>query len=663
MKQYATIFRDFDDKMVSKETLRKTYGALHHTQDKINHHLQSSKVNKPKFSNQTWIRSYCSLQRFNVPACSSHGIHPRILLSYTYFSTNSHTQCNKNYEAFSSLLPTMRVSNRNIQYVLSLIDSNVSSVPHSDLWDNVSNFENKGADVFIHAKVAALYSFNHDYYFFMNCGSRGPYVHDWSCPFVNRFQKIENLGIVGTHISREIDEHVQTHAFMMPLNVTREILYPLWREPERIGRSLLTKDFVVSYEIRLSQKIKDRGYKLNALSNEPFELLNPAGQVSDPYSTVFQKYGGEILLQRTHLMQLDKYDECKDVFLHFYEKEIHFPNIIARPSDVEKHCCRHLNFENYHKNTKELSIMSKNTENRKHFREWMESQWPKQTIYTTKKILISISYIERERFRKNTQFVISNLKMINSKNVVKIIVVNGMLHNLIFDEDDVFAIFRRKNTGFDFGAYAFVLDFLDVRKNNPYQFDKFLFLNGGVQGPFIPVWYSSLQSTWLNAFFPTDSRVALVTTAVTCIQEEDLCVKYGLTKKNPKANSFVFSITNNEILNKLIDRDIFKQHMSKTEAICNGEYKMSDVIHESSYTMKSLQLAYQWTNWSNKLNHNCNDNEFSARNNKYFGISLSPFETLFHKREWGDDVPYNERFVRKEETKRYVSWRTGHIYF
>lgn len=662
MKRHTVIFAEFDRGVVPLGQLKRKYESLKDQADRVAlDRLQRSRARTPPFSNKTWIRSYCAFRRFEASACSLIDQRVTVLLSYAYHSRDVRSQCHLNYEAFSAVLLRAKTRPENVEYALSVIDSPRENIEgHRGAWDEVFFFENKGADVHVHAEVAASDAFRHDYYFFMNCGARGPYVSDWSCPFLRRFEQDRSVGIVGTHLSHEIDEHVQTHAFMVPRNVARDTLYPLWRKQPEHGRSLLSQEVVVAYEIRLSQDIKRGGYRLSALSNGTRGQLNPSTQVSDPYTTVFHKYGGDVMRHRQALVDLGRYDVCRDVLLHLYEREIGFANAIPRPTDEPKrHCCTSLNFITYHDNVVEIDVVNQSEgRSREAFERWFQKRWPERQPERT---LISISYVERERFRQNVQYVISHLKRID-KGVVKAIIVNGMVHNILTDADDTFALFRRPNTGFDFGAYGFLLKFLRVDTDNPYSFRKFLFLNGGVQGPFVPSWVSS---SWLPAFFPPDRRIGLVTTAVTCIHAQDLCVKLGLTRKTPKANSFVFSVTNVHLLRKMIARDVFKQHDTKQSAICEGEYKLSDVIFEagSTYTLRSMQSAYQQTNWSNEIDSDCNDNEFTARHNKYFGISLSPFETLFHKPEWGDDVPYKERFVRKEEMKRYVSWFSGHRYF
>ena len=79
---------------------------------------------------------------------------------------------------------------------------------------------------------------------------------------------------------------------------------------------------------------------------------------------------------------------------------------------------------------------------------------------------------------------------------------------------------------------------------------------------------------------------------------------------------------------------------------------------KAGHNLASLQLAYKEVDWADRRNWDCNEHRFAARNSTYFGISMHPFETLFHKAHWRTGVPAAEADVRADEMELYSSWAT-----
>ena len=83
---------------------------------------------------------------------------------------------------------------------------------------------------------------------------------------------------------------------------------------------------------------------------------------------------------------------------------------------------------------------------------------------------------------------------------------------------------------------------------------------------------------------------------------------------------------------------------------------MSRSVLEAGHNLASLQLAYKGVDWTDRANWHCNSHQFAARSGKYFGGSMHPFETLFHKAHWETGVPAAEANVLADEMERYSLW-------
>ena len=174
-------------------------------------------------------------------------------------------------------------------------------------------------------------------------------------------------------------------------------------------------------------------------------------------------------------------------------------------------------------------------------------------------------------------------------------------------------------------------------------FDKYVFLNAGVRGPFLPAYWPRSRS-WTRVYLDKLSpSVKLVGNSVVCLPQSDPCVKgaQGITPNpdcyGPKVEGYAWA-TDNVGLQVLLDTEsVFQSHPDKVSAIINGEYGMNIAIFKAGYTIDSLLLAYQGMDWTNRSNWGCNDNEHPSRSGTYFGVTQHPLETVFVKVEWVHD--------------------------
>ena len=291
--------------------------------------------------------------------------HRVIYLYYAVYSRAENDPCFDNFRIF--IKRAVRESSA-IKYNFLVIGDTVipsDLVARMKLMSNVNihYVPNLGVDLcsfsnmlkHYHKHQSSLFTEN-SYFFFLNCGTRGPYFSNirgeghiwspehWMSPFFDRLKG--DVAIVGPTISCEIHPHVQTYAALMNSESAR-VAMELWDCTP--GRTKL--DIIKSSEVGLSEKLIAGGHNIASvalyhdldfrLSENKFcgletdigKYFNPfvcynETEVNrvinstrftynclhlDPCDTIFIKFGGEgfkdrLLSQETELRihQLDK---------------------------------------------------------------------------------------------------------------------------------------------------------------------------------------------------------------------------------------------------------------------------------------------------------------------------------------------------------------------
>ena len=289
----------------------------------------------------------------------------------------------------------------------------------------------------------------------------------------------------------------------------------------------------------------------------------------------------------------------------------------------------------------------------------------------TQRTLVSFAYYEgREGARENLQYFLRagiDASQPGDGPISYGFVINGFdcSEPIPTDRDDI-VVLKRANEGFDYGAHTALLRYIAQAGVKAYRgemavelwdfgsesqqltaaqlpFDKYVFLNAGVRGPFLPAYWPKSRS-WTRVYLDKLSpSVKLVGNSIVCLPESDLCVKGGpgITPNpdcyGPKVEGYAWA-TDQVGLQVLLDREtVFQSHPDKVSAILNGEYGMNIAIFKAGYTIDSLLLAYQGVDWTNRSNWGCNDNEHPSRSGTYFGVTQHPLETVFVKVEWVHD--------------------------
>jgi hypothetical protein len=166
----------------------------------------------------------------------------------------------------------------------------------------------------------------------------------------------------------------------------------------------------------------------------------------------------------------------------------------------------------------------------------------------------------------------------NDTNVDFIIISNDK--NNIFEVPENVKILIRDNIGYDFGGWSDAL-----LTNNLYEnYDKFIFVNSSVIGPFIPSYY---KDKWTDIYINglQDNIKLFGSTINTCNDP--------LNKSH--VQSYIFSM-DKTTLEYLIKCDIFSMtNYSKTfeDAVWEKEVLMSRKIIENNWNIGSLFLYYK----------------------------------------------------------------------
>ena len=186
-------------------------------------------------------------------------------------------------------------------------------------------------------------------------------------------------------------------------------------------------------------------------------------------------------------------------------------------------------------------------------------------------------------------------------------------------------ILYTSNIGFDFGAYAFALERVNITWHT-----FFIFLNSSVRGPFLP---SYIHENWITSFTKMINReTKLVGTTINTMQS---CYQVAI----PHVQSMLFAM-DLTALKFLKSKNMFRFHLKNKDmklAILEGEIKMSRLILENGWNlnclvreMRGLDYRYllQHPNVSSNPTARCGDPLYL---NALFGRTLHPYESVFVK--------------------------------
>lgn len=194
-----------------------------------------------------------------------------------------------------------------------------------------------------------------------------------------------------------------------------------------------------------------------------------------------------------------------------------------------------------------------------------------------------------------------------------------------FNIPEYVRLIRRKNEGFDFGAWSDVL----INENLINKYDYFVFINSSVAGPFVPNYYLLPWPTILTNML--NEEVKLAGAMINCGGEG-----YPYEEKNAHVQSFAFC-TDKIGLSYLIDFNIFSLDYLKHihDVIVQKEIGMSRMMILNGFNIDSLLDDYKGVDFRNDRFKVYPCRMFS---DSYNSFSLSPFQTLFVKINQGNNL-------------------------
>lgn len=244
------------------------------------------------------------------------------------------------------------------------------------------------------------------------------------------------------------------------------------------------------------------------------------------------------------------------------------------------------------------------------------------------KSVVIYAYYKSESSNYNLSFFCKK-ELTYKDNIDYIIVINGFHYDksIVFPKLNNLIVIRRENIGFDFGAYNSALEYIE---NNNKKYDYYFFMNSGVIGPIIKNEYNNfINKHWTNNFIEKiNDKVKLVGTTIVCLPHSDPG-GYG-----PKVEGFFFMTDQFGLELLKTQNTIFCDHKTFCDVIINSEYGLSNCILNNGYSIDCMLKRYENIDWTNPINYNLNDNIHPSRKNSFYGISIDPYELIFHKWYW-----------------------------
>jgi lipopolysaccharide biosynthesis protein len=244
------------------------------------------------------------------------------------------------------------------------------------------------------------------------------------------------------------------------------------------------------------------------------------------------------------------------------------------------------------------------------------------------KYVILYSYFETQNSINNLLYFVKNGVNKNDENVFYVFVINSNVCKVNIPEYSNIKIIKRNNIGRDFGGWSSGLKYVIDNFSKDY-FDKYIFINDTVIGPFLPRYLTNSTKNYLNyQWYYLFCNLLNDKTKLS-----GLTINYkpmGHENYSKHVQSMMFC-TDNIGLNLLISNKILMENeniyeseakKSKFNYIVKYEIGMSKVILDNGYNISALAL-------SENKKHKIEDVWYNS--NIYFKDNVNPLETIFYK--------------------------------
>ena len=244
-------------------------------------------------------------------------------------------------------------------------------------------------------------------------------------------------------------------------------------------------------------------------------------------------------------------------------------------------------------------------------------------------ILILYCYYEKNNIYKNNLEFFLKFGLYDECDYL--FIINENLSLKIPEQNNIKVIFR-KNEDYDFGAYNFALNTVDINKYNYY-----FFINTSVRGPFIPTY---INIKWYEPFInllKNDIKLVGTTINILNTNSNESNTFYEITKYTKPythVQSQMFAM-DRECLKFLISKKLFEDtnYKNYVEFIAIKEILMSQLILKNNWNISCIIPEYQNIDYrllKDDINYSSinGDPNFT---NACFGRSIHPYESIFFK--------------------------------
>jgi hypothetical protein len=253
------------------------------------------------------------------------------------------------------------------------------------------------------------------------------------------------------------------------------------------------------------------------------------------------------------------------------------------------------------------------------------------------KYVCMYAYYEKNNdYKENFKYFLDNV-ILKKNDIDYYIIINGECTLELPNESNNIKIIRRKNAGFDFGAWSHC-----IKNYIKKSYDYYIFLNTSVKGPYPE------NIEWLKIFldlFKTDTgNVKLVGTSINVLDNFEIFQNSANTYKElynydgPYTHvQSMFFILDKEGFD-LLDREKFfddEEELNNNKdidyIILNKEIKMSQIILRNGYNINAILSKYKDIDYT-KITKNFNPSASDPYNkDTYFGNTITKDEVIFFK--------------------------------
>lgn len=247
------------------------------------------------------------------------------------------------------------------------------------------------------------------------------------------------------------------------------------------------------------------------------------------------------------------------------------------------------------------------------------------------KTLITFVHFENERSKSNLDFFLK-LGLTNSPDHHFNFVINSSSGVDQIPNRDNISVIKGHNEGYDFGGYSQSLESVNLD-----EFDRFIFMNDTSLGPFLPDYLDS--ASWVNIIgnLITDEIKLVGPTWNFSLRGKGTDEELETQGGELHIQSYFFA-TDLKGVKILLDAGIFSTlHLSKHEIIISHEIGMSQIILQSGFKIKPLQLSQ----------YNDHKHGDICYVEAYYGTTVNPLEIMFIK----------ANRLRNKTIDNYIKWK------